>query len=206
MKKQRLGFNLQIMGMIASGKDTQANLLRNKYDLKKIETGLYARKLLTEKSKNGDWARKETGKGKPLPVVLMKNFLKTEIKNKPKNRDLIFVGGPRLKPEAQMVKKLLTENKQNLFVVYLTLPDKKVYERSLKRKTSNKIKDVYKVLDDKKIIARRIKWHKDQVGKTVKYFESLGVLKKVNGNQSIEKVHQDIEKALLYFKKQNETS
>jgi len=202
MKKEQLGFNIQIMGMIASGKDTQVNLLKDKYNLSPIETGLYTRKLLKEKSENGDIARKYSSKGNPLPVFLMKDFLKDKISKKPKNKDLIFVGGPRLKPEAQLVNKLLKENKQKLFVIYISLPDKEVYKRSMNRKNSC-VADVYKVFDTKEMIAKRIKWHKDQVGKTVKYFESLGILKKINGNQSIEKVNQDIEKAILYFKKLN---
>ena len=202
MKKERLGFNLTLMGMIASGKETQTELLKKKYSLQSVETGVYTRKLLKEKSKDGDWARRTAGKGGPLPVILMKRFLVKEIKKKPKNKDLIFIGGPRLKPEAQLTKKILKENGQEIFAIYIILPDKEVYKRSLKRSIGN-MKDIYKVFDTEKHIKVRIKWHKDQVSKTVKYFESLGKLKKVNGNQSIEKVHQDIEKALEYFKKLN---
>ena len=75
MKKKRLGFNIQIMGIIASGKDTQANLLMQKYNLQPISTGLYTRNLLKEKSKNGELARKVAGKGKALPTILMQKFL-----------------------------------------------------------------------------------------------------------------------------------
>ena len=203
MKKERLGFNLAVMGIIASGKDTQVNLLRDKYDLQSVGTGLYTRNLLKEKSNNGDWARRVASKGKPLPVVLMKKFLVEKIKNKSKNKDLIFVGGPRLKPEAQLVRKLLRENHQNIFVIYLTLSDKEVYKRSLQRGLDEKVKDVYKVFDTEKIIKERIKVHKNQVSKTIKYFDDLKVLKKINGNQTIEKVHEDIERALVYFKKLN---
>lgn len=203
MKKVRLGFNLAVMGIIASGKDTQVNLLRNKYDLQPVGTGLYTRNLLKEKSENGDWARRVASKGKPLPVVLMKKFLIGQIKNKSKNKDLIFIGGPRLKPEAQLVRKLLKENNQNIFIIYITLSDKEVYKRSIKRGLDENIKDVYKVFDTDKIIKERIKVHKNQVSKTIKYFDKLKILKKINGNQTIEKVHQDIEKALVYFKKLN---
>lgn len=202
MKKERLGFNLTLMGMIASGKETQTEILKKKYALQPVETGVYTRKLLKEKSKDGEWARRTAGKGWALPVVLMKRFLVKEINKKPKNKDIIFIGGPRLKPEAQLTRKILKENGQELFAIYLTLPDKEVYRRSLARKEGN-MKAIYKVFDTKKIIVNRIKWHKDQVGKTVKYFESLGKLKKINGNQSIEKVNQDIEKALTHFKKLN---
>ena len=191
------------MGIITSGKDTQVKLFRDKYNLQPVETGLYTRNLLKEKSKNGDWARRAASKGGALPVVLMKEFISKEIKNKPKNKDLVFVGGPWLKPEAQLVVKLMRENNKKYFVVYITLPKKEIYRRSLKRKQDETVKDVYKVLDEEKIIKQRIKVYENQISKTIKYFDNLNILKKINGNQSIEKVHQDIEKALDYFKKLN---
>lgn len=187
---KKLGFNIVLLGMIASGKETQANVLKKKYALKFVETGVYSRKLLKEKSKNGDLARQTVGKGLPLPTKLLQEFLVKEIKNKPRNKDFLFLGG-RLKPEAQLLKKLMDQRKEKLLVFYVSLPDKEVYRRSLGRRMGN-MKKIYKVLDDKKIITRRIKWHKDQVGKTVKYYKKLGILKKINGNQPIPKVTQDI--------------
>lgn len=195
---RKLGFNIILLGMIASGKETQANILKNKYALKFVETGVYCRKLLKEKSKNGDLARKTTGKGYPLPTILMQEFLTKEINNKPKNKNLLFLGG-RLKPEAQLLKKLLIARKEDFLAFYITLPDKEVYKRSLLRKEGN-MKQIYKILDDKKIIEKRIKWHKDQVGKTVKYYQSLGKIKIINGNQPIPKVAKDILKEILKYK------
>lgn len=200
MKKKQLGFNLALMGMIASGKETQTAILKKKYSLQSIETGVYTRNLLKEKSKDGEWARRTAGKGAPLPTVLMQKFLTSQIDKKPKNKDLIFIGGPRLKPEAQLAKKILHLRGQNIFVIYISLPDKEVYKRSIKRKEGN-MKDIYKVFDTKELIKKRIKWHKDQVIKTINYFDGLGVLKKINGNQSIDKVSKDIDKAILSFQK-----
>ena len=196
---KRLGFNIVLLGMITSGKETQANILKKKYMLKFVETGVYSRKLLQEKSRNGDWARRTTGKGKPLPTILLQKFLIQEIKDKPKNKDLLFLGG-RLKPEAQLLKKIMEKRKEKLLVFYISLPDKEVYKRSLVRR-AGKMKKIYKILDSKKIISRRIKWHKDQVNKTVKYYQKLGILKKINGNQSIAKVSKDIEKEISLFLK-----
>ncbi|NVN96792.1 nucleoside monophosphate kinase [Candidatus Nomurabacteria bacterium] len=194
MKKERLGFHLVLLGQIASGKDTQASLLEKKYNFSLVESGKYWRKLEKEDSPDGEWLRRTTRLGKPAPVVLMKKFLLENIEHRPKDKDLLFVGNPRLKPEAQLLKKILNEKKENFFALYITLPDKVIYSRSLRS-------DRY---DDNKInINRRIKWHKEQVSKSVNYFDSLGKLKKINGNQSIEKVHEDIEKALDYFKKLN---
>ena len=89
---QKLGFNIVLLGMITSGKETQANILKKKYALKFVETGVYSRKLLKEKSENGNKARQTVGKGLPLPTILLQKFLIQEIKNKPKNKDLLFWG------------------------------------------------------------------------------------------------------------------
>ena len=53
-------------------------------------------------------------------------------------------------------------------------------------------KSIYKVFDQKNLIKKRIAWHRDQVSKTVKYFQSLKKLKLINGNQSVPKVTKDI--------------
>ncbi len=196
---KKLGFNIVLLGMIASGKETQANILKKKYALKFVETGVYSRNLLKEKSKNGKWARHTSGKGHPLPTILMQRFLVKEINDKPKNKNLLFLGGPRLKPEALLVKKILNKANQDFLALYITLPDKEVYKRSIARSKGN-MKAIYKVFDNKKLIAVRIAWHKDQVGKTVKYFKSLNKLKTINGNQPISKVTKDILKEIEKYK------
>jgi adenylate kinase family enzyme len=197
---KKLGFNIVLLGMIASGKETQANILKKKYALKFVESGVHTRKLIKAKGPDGDWARRTAGKGGPLPVALLKKFLISEIKNKPANKDLLFLGNPRLKPEAQLLKKILNKRKEDFLALYITLPDKEVYKRSIKRSTGN-MKAIYKVFDTKKLIRIRIKWHKDQVGKTVKYFKSLKKLTVINGKQPIPKVTKDILKSIEKYKR-----
>lgn len=199
---KKLGFNIILLGAPASGKETQANILKKKYALEFVETGVYTRKFLKKKGPDGDWARRTAGKGKPLPTALMQKFLIKEINDKPKNKDLLFLGGPRLKPEAQLVKKILNEANQDFIVFYITLPDKEVYRRSLKRKTDKKIKAIYKVFDTKKIIKKRLEYYVNQVTKTVKYFKDLNNLKFIDGNQPISKVTKGILKEIEKYSKQ----
>jgi adenylate kinase len=200
MKKERLGFNLILLGQIAAGKETQAAILMDKYNLKPVESGKHWRKLSKAKTPEGELLRKTTSKGFPAPVSLMKKFLISELGKKPKNRDLIFIGNPRLKPEAQLLKKLLHERKEQFFALYISLPDKEIYRRSFARKEGD-AHSIYSMLDVKHIIVNRIKYHKEQVSKTVTYLDSLGKMKKINGNQSVEKVREDIQKAIDGFKK-----
>lgn len=188
--KKRLGFNIVFLGMVASGKDTQAEILGKKYNLHFVESGKYWRKLEKEKSKDGEMLRKTTSLGLPAPVVLMKKFIVNNLAKAPKNKDILFLGNPRLKPEAQLLNKLLKEKKQKYIAIYITLPDKEVIKRSTKRMRN---------ADDAKYIKRRISWQKIQVGKTVKYFESLGLMTKINGNKPVSIVTMQIEKVLARY-------
>ncbi|MFA5841262.1 MAG: nucleoside monophosphate kinase [Candidatus Paceibacterota bacterium] len=197
---KKLGFDIVLLGMITSGKETQANILKNKYALKFIETGVFSRKLLKEKGKDGEKARQTAGKGHPLPTALLQKFLIKEVNKRPKNKDLLFLGGPRLKPEAQLLKKMLHQKKQDFLAFYIDLPDKEVYTRSRKRRVGN-MKKIYKILDEEKIIKRRINYTKKQVSKTVKYFQSLNKLKIINGDQPILKVTKDILKSIEEYRK-----
>lgn len=197
---KKLGFNIVLLGMIASGKDTQAKILEKKYELKLIESGIYWRKLMKDKGPDGEKVRKTTGQGRPAPVYLMKKFLIREIAKKPKNKDLLFLGNPRLKPEAQLLKKILSEKKQDFISFYIDLPEKEVYKRSQARKKTN-INNAYKVLDTEKIIKERIKYHKEQVSKTVKYLKDLKKMTTIKGKQSIPKVTKDIVKVIENYTK-----
>ncbi len=196
--KRRLGFNICLLGQIASGKDTQAKLLLKKYQLKTIETGKFSRLLVKEKSKQGDLFRKTSGKGTAAPTADIQKFLSQEIKKIPKTKDILFLGGPRLKPEAQLLKKIMLQKNQDLLIFYISLPDKEIYRRSFGRKagTGNAL---YKMFDTDHIIAKRIKWHKNQVSKTVDYWEKLGKVRKINGIGSVKQIEDRIQKEISKY-------
>ena len=189
---KKLGFDLIFLGAPASGKDTQAALLMNHYEIKRVESGIYLRRHMKDKTILGQQIRNTVGKAKPAPVAVVKAFLTEELKKAPKNKNLIFVGNPKLKPEAQFLVKLLKQHQRDFFAIYVKLQDKEIYKRSFFRKRHD---DLNKIL-----IQRRIAWHKKQVGKTVKYFESLKKLKIIDGGQSIQKVSMAIQKAINDYK------
>jgi adenylate kinase len=192
----RLGFDLIILGAPAAGKDTQAELLVKKYGLKKVESGKYWRKMAKQKNSLGDLLRRTFSKGQPAPVKFMKFFIVKELSKVSKKRDLIFIGNPRLKPEAQFLAKLLKTKGRDFFVINIDLPSKEIRERSIKR-----MRDI----QDWKYVDNRIKMYRLQVSKTLNYFNSLNKLKVVNGNQSISKVAQNIQKAINDYQRSQTT-
>jgi adenylate kinase family enzyme len=148
-----------------------------------VQSGAYWRRLQKAKTKEGAWLRRTTAKGKPAPVSLMKKFITRSVEECPKGKSAIFVGNPRLKPEAQLLLKLLTKRNENVRAFYITLPKKEIYRRSLLR---------IRNADDAKHIQERVSWHKNQVSKTVSYLKTKKILKTINGNQSVKAVTQDL--------------
>lgn len=184
--QKRLGFDLILLGDPTAGKDTQAAILMKHYALKPVETGVYWRSLAKKKN-NSALIRNRQARSLPAPVKVIKEFLINNLQRVPKNKNLIFVGGPKLKPEAEFLKKQLELNKRDFLVIWMTLPIKEILKRSLKRMRN---------IDDSKYIRVRINWYKNQQGKTLKYFKKLGKVRFVKANQSIPKVTKDIEKAI----------
>jgi adenylate kinase len=184
----KLNFDLIILGAPVSGKDTQAGLLTNHYDLKPIRSGVYLRKL-RENPKYKKIFAQTYDKGLPAPSKIIDEFIKTSVEKAPKNRRLIFVGTPRLKNEAILLKKMLDKRKRDFYAFYIQLPDKIIVKRSFHR-------DREKHDLDMNYIKSRITYHKKEVMETVKFFRKFGKLKLINGNQPVFKVAKDIQKAI----------
>ncbi|HEX5429634.1 MAG TPA: nucleoside monophosphate kinase [Patescibacteria group bacterium] len=190
--KPRLGFDIILLGAPASGKDTQARLLERKFSLRAVESGNYLRSLAKNKTKVGQKLRRALEKGLPAPTELVNEFLTSTLDFAPKNADLMFVGNPRLKPEAEFLVKELGKRQRDFIVLYITLPAGEIWKRSERR-----------MRDDSDIhhIAERISWYRKRVNLTAKYFQKLGKLQKINGAQTISAVSREIMKVIYDYKK-----
>ncbi len=189
----KLGFDLIILGAPVSGKDTQAGFLTNHYDLKPIRSGVYLRKL-REKPGYKKVFERTYDKGLPVPSKIIDEFIVNSVSKAPKNRNLIFVGTPRLKNEAMLLKKLLDEKKRDFFAFYIRLPEKVIVKRSFHRDREKHDKDM-------DYIKSRIKYHKHDVMETIKFFQKFKKVKFINGDQPPFKVARDIQKVINDYKR-----
>ncbi|OGE74225.1 MAG: hypothetical protein A3I07_00940 [Candidatus Doudnabacteria bacterium RIFCSPLOWO2_02_FULL_42_9] len=189
---KKLGFDLILLGDPTAGKDTHAEILKKKYSLKAVESGKHWRAMAKKKNADGAWLRRTMSLGHPTPVVLMKKFLISNLSNAPKNKDLIFIGNPRLKPEAQLLVKLFKQKRRDFFVIYIQIPTKEILARTKARA---------RLQSEDQGVWNRIDYTKNQVSKTVKYFRSLKKLRMINGDQTIPNVSKDIQKAISDYKK-----
>ncbi len=191
---KKLGFDLILLGDPTAGKDTQADILKKVYSLKPIESGKHWRAMAKRKNSEGAWLRRTMSLGFPTPVILMKKFIKNNLRNIPKNKNLIFIGNPRLRPEAQLLVKLLNQKKRDFLYIYIKIPVSEILKRTKKRA---------RLKSEDEAVWQRINYFRNQVSKTTKYFKSLKKLKLINGKQSIPKVTKDILKVIDEYQKQN---
>ena len=193
-----------ILGRPGSGKDTQAELLAKKFGLvhivssKLIEDALKTSKKtikLNGKIYSVQKERENLHNGRLTTFTFISALISNKIRNIfKKNKGVIMSGSLRskteLKKELPLLKKLYSD--KNIFIFHVWISPEEVYVRNLKRHR----KDLPE-LDTKKIIDRRLKMFNKYTLPVIKILEKQKKIIKINGEQSIMKIHLDIIRALL---------
>jgi len=213
---------LILLGKSGSGKGTQVNLLKDKLGLDFLGTGalLRARKMVGDFSGNKIADVIDNGGIVPPPVVFklwMDKF--EEFKNKGDAfKGVILDGSPRKLREAWLMDDALGwfEWDKRVKIMLIDISDEEAINRIAKRKICPKCgnivviagsndSDVCSNCGEKLIIRpedtiegtqKRLEWFREEVAETVEHYESMGRLIKINGEQSVEGVFNDIMKEI----------
>ncbi|MDP2692464.1 MAG: nucleoside monophosphate kinase [bacterium] len=184
-----------LMGVPGSGKGTQAKILAEKFEYGHISTGDLLRKLADDPEADlGDKMMLEDMKeGKLVNDELIYKLAFSEMeKFFIENKGVILDGAIRTVEQAERYQRFFEEKgvDNNIMVVDVNISDEVSLKRLLHRKeTSMSIRTD----DHLKIMKKRIEEQGNEAIKPILYFyESLGLLKRVNGERSIEDVNESI--------------
>jgi len=207
-----------LFGKSGSGKGTQAELLQKKFGLEYIGSG----DLLRARAKKEDFTGRKiaqiliTGDLIPTPVIFKLWLDKTEeLKNKKNLRGLVMDGNPRKILEAYLIDQTLDWYgwDKNVKIFLVDISDKEAIWRLTKRRICKKCKEIIPFVgsfrkikkcpecggqlvqrndDTIEAVKKRLSWFKTDVQPIVNYYRQAGRLIKINGEQSIEAVFQDI--------------
>jgi len=213
-----------LLGVPGSGKGTQAKRLAEKYDYEHISTGDLLRALALDKK--ADPKEKQaledmkTGKLVPDWLVYKLTFRAIE-KQLKKGSGVVLDGAIRSLNQAQEFQKFFKEKKleDEVSVVEVALSDEESLARLTKRRicamcselipwlpTTKNIKIcpkcggelVTRKDDDEKVIKNRIVEQGNvALEPIVEYYDGLGLLKKVDGEQGIDDVEEEINEILV---------
>lgn len=177
--------NLVLFGPPGAGKGTQANFLKEKYNLVHISTGDVFRFNIKNQTALGMLAKSFIDKGELVPDQVTIDMLNAEVEKNADANGFIFDGFPRTNAQAEALDKLLdSKDSQINAMIALEVDDEVLVKRLLERgKTSGRPDDA-----DENIIRNRIKEYYKKTAILKDYYSAQDKYFGVDGIGSIEDI------------------
>ncbi len=177
--------NLVLFGPPGAGKGTQANFLKEKYDLVHISTGEVFRYNIKNETALGILAKTYMDKGHLVPDQVTIDMLEAVVNRNAGANGFIFDGFPRNEVQAEALDKILdTKDSEVSAMVALEVEDEVLVKRLLERgKTSGRKDD-----SDEAIIRNRIKVYYNETAILKDYYSAQNKYYGVDGVGSIEDI------------------
>lgn len=169
--------NLVVIGPPGSGKSTQAQLLAQKLGLAYVQTGEIFRQISRENSPRGQKIKAILDEGKLVSDQETLEILETFLSAKELEKGFVLDGAPRTLPQAKDLKIKLDR------VFYLEVGKKEITKRLMARARAD---------DTTKVIEERIRVYHRRTEPVLDFYRKKGILEEVDGERSVEAIHQDI--------------
>jgi len=181
--------NLILFGKPGSGKGTQAEFIKNKYDLVHISTGVVFRYNISMQTELGLLAKSYMDKGDLVPDNVTIKMLEAELNKFPNVNGFIFDGFPRTTIQAEMLDKFLKNKDLKIsMTIALDVDEDVLIERLISRgKESGRADD-----QDKSKIKNRFEEYNKKTSKLIEYYNNQGKFYSVEGLGEINEITQRI--------------
>lgn len=215
-------YNLLLLGPPGAGKGTQAQILSQKYDLIRLDTGSLIRVAIQNESDLGIKAKEFVNAGKLIPDILVIDLISNELKKiKEIGHNFLLDGFPRNIAQAQALEETLKANNLKLdFALEIKVNYDKLLDRITGRRIctnkacnavyhlqfsppkKNNICDLcgsslYQREDDKaELVKARLETYQKETLPLTEFYKNKGILKEVDGNQAPEEVSENLFKIL----------
>jgi len=185
LKTPQFMTNLVLFGPPGAGKGTQANFLKEKYNLVHISTGDVFRYNIKNETALGMLAKSYMDKGELVPDQVTIDMLNKEVEKNAGAKGFIFDGFPRTNAQAKALDELMdSKDSQINAMVALEVDDDVLVQRLLERgKTSGRADDA-----DESIIRNRIKEYYTKTAILKDYYTAQDKYFGVDGVGSIEDI------------------
>lgn len=177
--------NIVLFGKPGAGKGTQAEFLKEKYNLTHLSTGDIFRYNIKNQTDLGKLAKTFMDKGDLVPDEVTIKMLQSEVDNNPKSAGFLFDGFPRTIAQAKALDDFLDSKEQSITAtVALEANDEILIQRLLERgKTSGRPDD-----QDEEKIRNRYEEYNLKTAPLMDYYRGQDKFYAVDGIGTIQEV------------------
>jgi adenylate kinase len=177
--------NIVLFGKPGAGKGTQAEFLKEKYNLVHLSTGDIFRYNIKNQTELGNLAKTFMDKGDLVPDQVTIQMLQSEVDKNQNAAGFLFDGFPRTIAQAEALNVFLATKKQQITAtIGLDADDEILIQRLLERgKTSGRLDD-----QDEAKIRNRYEEYNLKTAPLTQYYTNQHKYHAVNGIGSIEEV------------------
>tara|TARA_Y100000996_G_scaffold120017_1_gene89764 strand:+ start:1997 stop:2572 length:576 start_codon:yes stop_codon:yes gene_type:complete len=177
--------NIILFGKPGSGKGTQAEFIKEKYELVHISTGDLFRQNIKNQTELGKLAQEYMNNGDLVPDTVTIEMLKSEVESNINANGFLFDGFPRTVDQAVSLDKFL--DKKNLRIdltIAIDVKEKVLIERILNRGLTSGRKDD----QDKIKIKNRFDEYNSKTSLLEDYYKNQNKFKIIDGYGNIEEI------------------
>jgi len=179
--------NLILFGKPGSGKGTQAEFIKKKYDLIHISTGDVFRYNISKQTDLGLLAKSYMEKGDLVPDNVTIQMLEAEVNKTPNAKGFIFDGFPRTTLQAEMLDEFL--NSKNLsisMIIALEVDENILIDRLINRGIASGRADD----QDRSKIQNRFEEYNKKTSTLINYYKSQNKFFEIEGIGEIDEISQ----------------
>jgi adenylate kinase len=181
-----------LMGAPGAGKGTQAKKLEASLGLPQVATGDLFRANLKNETELGKLARTYMDKGELVPDEVTVAMVRDRLSQPDCKNGAILDGFPRTTAQAKALDELLSEFSAQIAVVpFIDVSQDVLVERLAKRAEIEGRAD-----DNEETIRVRMEVYQSETAPLLEYYNSRGLLVKINGEQSIDDVTAELTKVV----------
>ena len=177
--------NLILFGKPGSGKGTQAEFVKIKYNLIHISTGDLFRYNISNNTDLGLLAKSYMDKGDLVPDEVTIKMLEAEVKKHPNSNGFIFDGFPRTTLQAEILDQFLSKLKLSIsMTIALEVDEDLLIDRLINRgKDSGRADD-----QDRSKIQNRFDEYNNKTSPLINYYKNQSKFFEVNGVGDIDEI------------------
>ena len=185
--------NIVLFGKPGAGKGTQAEFLKEKYNLIHLSTGDIFRFNMKNDTALGQLAKSYMDAGDLVPDEVTIKMLEDEVAKNANSSGFLFDGFPRTIAQAQALDNFLDSKNQNITAtIALEADDEILVARLLERgKTSGRVDD-----QDEEKIRNRYQEYNEKTAPLMEYYTQQNKFYPVNGIGSITEITDRLSKVI----------